>query len=140
MGLLQYKTARVYRGSSAVELAVVLLILMLITLGAVEYGWMFLKQEQIVNAARQAARLAATPDATNTTVTSEIATLMSSYGLSGSGYTTTLTPSNIATASVGSTVSVNIAISYSKIEVTHFTTLPLPSTLSATVAMEKEGP
>jgi len=134
------KRVRMDRGTSALELAVTLLLLMLITLGAVEYGWLFLKQEQIVNAARQAARLAATPDATNATVTSQITTLMSNYGLSGSGYTTTFTPANIATASTGSTVSVGISLIYSKIEITHFNTLPLPNTLSATVAMEKEGP
>lgn len=140
MSRYQTRLMRVYRGTSAVELAVTLLILMLITLGAVEYGWLFLKQEQVVNAARQAARIAATPDATNTTVTAEITTLMSNYGLASSGYTTTLTPSNIATATTGSTVSVGISLNYSKIGITHFTSLPLPSTLSATVAMEKEGP
>jgi len=133
------KRFRIRHGTAVLELAVVLIILMYLTLGAVEYGWLFLKQEQIANAARQAARLAATPSATNSSVTSEITTLMSGYGLASSGYTTTM-PSNVASVTTGNTLAVGISLSYSKIGITHFTMLPLPSTLSATVTMEKEGP
>jgi Flp pilus assembly protein TadG len=139
MSQCQKRPIRVYRGTSALEMSVVLLILMYITLGAVEYGWLFLKQEQITNAAREAARLAITPSATNSSVSAEIGTLMSSYGLANSGYTSSL-PSNVATVSVGSTLSVGISVTYSNIEITHFSMLPLPSTVSATVTMVKEGP
>jgi len=117
-----------------------MLLLLLVTLGAVEYSWLFLKQEQIANAARQAARLAATPDATNAMVTSEITTLMAQYGLSGSGYTTTFTPADVATAATGGTVEVQISVNYSKITITNFGMLPLPTTLSGIVTMIKEGP
>lgn len=140
MNVLKNRQTRFRQGTAVVEMSIVLLILMLLTLGAIEYGWMFLKQEQITNAARQAARLAATPDATNSTVSSEISTLMSGYSLGNSGYSTTFTPSNIATVSTGSTVAVNISVSYSRIGITNFRLLPLPSTLSASVTMIKEGP
>jgi Flp pilus assembly protein TadG len=127
------------RGTALVELAISLSLLLLITLGAVEYSWLFLKQEQITNAARQASRLASTPSATNATVTSQITTLMTSYGLTNSGYATTFTPGNIATAATGSNVTVKVAIPYNNLTLTHFSLLPLPTTISASVTMVKEG-
>lgn len=134
------RSVRRRRGTALVEMAISMLLLLLVTLGAVEYSWLFLKQEQIANAARQAARLAATPDATNAMVTSEITTLMAQYGLSGSGYTTTFTPADVATAATGGTVEVQISVNYSKITITNFGMLPLPTTLSGIVTMIKEGP
>jgi Flp pilus assembly protein TadG len=128
------------RGTALVEMAIVLLLLMLLTLGAIEYGWMFLKQEQLTNAARQASRLASTPDATTAQVTSQITTAMSSYGMGSTGYTTTLTPTNIGTATRGQTVTVKISVAYNKVGITNFSLLPMPTTLSATLSMEKEGP
>jgi Flp pilus assembly protein TadG len=128
------------RATALVEMALALLLLMLLTMGAVEYGWFFLKQQQITNAARQAARIASTADATNATVTSQVTTLMSSYGMGSSGYTTTLTPSDVSTAARGSSVSVKISVTYSKVTITNFSLLPMPATVSATVAMAKEGP
>lgn len=130
----------VRRGLALVEMTLVMFILTYITLGAVEYSWLFLKQEQVANAARQAARLAATPGATNTAVTNLITTLMSGYGLSGKYNTPVFTPSDVSTATTGSTVSVNISLSYGTISITkNATLLPMPSTMSATVTMEKEG-
>jgi len=129
------------RGTALVEMALALLLLMLLTLGAIEYGWLFLKQQQITNAARQAARLASTADATNATVNSQITTLMSSYGLGSSGYATTFSWANdVSTVARGTSVSVKISVTYSAITITNFKLLPLPTTLSATVAMQKEGP
>jgi Flp pilus assembly protein TadG len=127
------------RATVLVEMALALLLLMLLTMGAVEYGWFFLKQQQITNAARQAARVASTADATNATVTSQITTLMSSYGMGSSGYTTTFTPDPVSSVTRGNSVSVKISVQYSNITITNFKLLPLPTTVSATVAMEKEG-
>ncbi|MDB5301325.1 MAG: TadE family protein [Phycisphaerales bacterium] len=132
--------ARLRRGTALVEMAIVLLLLMLLTLGAIEYGWMFLKQEQITNAARQASRLACTPDATNAQVTTQISRLMSSYGMASSGYTTTLTPNDVSAAGRGETVTVQISVTYKKVGITNFALLPMPAKLSSAVVMEKEGP
>src|SRR5689334_5970001 len=106
------------RGSITVEAALLFPLVMLLTFGLIEYGWMFLKHQQVTNAARQAARLAALADSTNTQVTSQVSTMMSDYGLSGSGYSTTVTPSNVATAARGSIVSVTVSIPYANIDIT----------------------
>ena len=52
------------RGVAAVEMAVVLPLLLLVTFGLMEYGWLFLKAQQVANAARQGARYAALPSVT----------------------------------------------------------------------------
>ena len=52
------------RGAAIVEAAIVLPLIALLTLGAIELGWAILKSQQVTNTTRQAARLAARPDAT----------------------------------------------------------------------------
>ena len=123
------------RGTALVEMALVGMILIYLTLGGAEYAVIFLKKQQLLNAARQASRLASTPDATDSKVNSLINTLMTSYGMS-SGYTTTLSPTDVASVATGQTVSVQISINYTRIT----PIIPTPSTLTATVVMEKEGP
>ncbi|HEY8749613.1 MAG TPA: TadE family protein [Tepidisphaeraceae bacterium] len=127
------------RATALVEMALALLLLMLLTMGAVEYGWFFLKQQQITNAARQAARVACTADATNLTVKATVDSLMSSYGMGSTGYTQPYSPTNVSSAKIGDSVSVTVSVTYSKITITNFKLLPMPTTVSATVAMVKEG-
>ena len=127
------------RATTVVEMALAGMILVMLTMGVIEYGWLFLKQQQITNAARQAARIAATADATNTTVTASITSLMNSYGLGSSGYTTAFSPTDVSTASRGSAVSVTISITYSRITITRSSVLPAPTTITAQVSMQKEG-
>ena len=128
------------RGSLTVEAALLLPLIFMLTFGLIEYGWMFLKQQQITNTARQCARLGAMVDGTNAQVSSQIITMMNNYGLGSSGYSTTIAPGNLATAPRGSQISVTISVPYSNIDVTGFTLLPLPATISAKVSMQKEGP
>jgi Flp pilus assembly protein TadG len=125
---------------SVVEMALVLPMLVLVTFAVIEYAWMFLNQHQVTNAAREAARLASLPNATTSQVNSQISTLMTQYNLGSSGYTKTLTPSDVSTATRGQLVSVQISVPYSNIELTGFTLLPLPTNLNAKVSIEKEGP
>ena len=46
------------RGAAVVEAAIVLTLLILITLGIMGFGWLFLRVQQITNAARHGARIA----------------------------------------------------------------------------------
>jgi Flp pilus assembly protein TadG len=127
------------RGSLTVEAALLLPLLFMLTFGLMEYGWMFLKQQQITNTARQSARLAAMIDSASPDVTTQITSMMNGYGLGSSGYTMTITPANVTTAPRGTQVSVTISVPYSNIDVTGFTLLPMPTTVSAKVSMQKEG-
>jgi Flp pilus assembly protein TadG len=128
------------RGTALVEAALVLSVLMTITFGAIEYGWMFLKEEQVTDAARAAARVAAPPDATTAQATTLVTSMMSSAGMGSSGYTLTFTPTDISTVSPGSTFTVQVSVPYSNVTITHVTLVPVPTTISSTITMSKEGP
>ena len=131
------KRRRLRPGMAAVEAAIIFPLLLTLTFAMIEYGWMFLRQEQVVNTARQAARLASTPDATSAQVTSRIGTLMSGYGMGSSGYTATVSSVSVAT---GQTVSVTVSVPYANVQITGVNLFPTPSTISGSVSMEKEGP
>jgi Flp pilus assembly protein TadG len=127
------------RGTAVVEMAVVLPLLLILTLGTIEYGWMLLCLQEMTGVCEQAGRTAATPTATNAIVNTQIASLMAHWNLQSSGYTTTFSPSDVSTAATGNQVSVTISIPYNNIEITYFTLLPLPATISSSTVEIKQG-
>ena len=134
---------RARSGLATVEMALLLPILLVLTFAAVEYGWMFFKQQQITNVAREAARLGATPNATNATVTARVTQLMTDAGISQ--YTLTinpgvggLTPTNLFTVTVSADYP---PLSLTKMaDPSKIVYIPAPAQLTASVAMNKEGP
>ncbi len=60
------------RGAMAVEAALILPVLLLLTFGGIRWGWLYLKAQQITNAARVGVRIAIRPDATDADVTGAI--------------------------------------------------------------------
>lgn len=129
-----------YRGIAAVEAAIVFPLLLLLTLGVIEYGWMFLKAEQTTNAARNGARIAIRPGENNASVAAEIDLLMSDAGMGSSGYTITFTPANVTDPLLGETLKVQISVPWANIALMNIPLLPGPANISASVAMAKEGP
>jgi Flp pilus assembly protein TadG len=127
------------RGIALIELAIVLPLLMLITFGVMEYGWMFTTTAEVTNAARHGARLGVRPDADSAQVTADIDTFMDAAGLGDSGYEVTLTPAEVADLLPGETFTVLITVPYENVELTGFP-LPTPESLKAQVTMAKEGP
>jgi hypothetical protein len=68
------------RGAVSVELALVLPLMLLVTFGAIRYGWFFLKTQQITNAARYGARVAIRADASTEDVIDAVGALLGPYG------------------------------------------------------------
>ena len=129
-----------YRGTAVVEAALVFPILLLLTMGAIEYGWLFLKAQQITNTARQATRIAIRPDSTNDDVLTNITNLMTVAGMEGSGYAVNMTPEDITLLPVGEYVEVEITVPSASLVLIDAGFLPVPDNLRAAVAMTKEGP
>ena len=125
------------KGAMLVEAAILLPLLLLLTFGVIEYGWAFLKSQQITNAARQSARIAARPDATNAEVQATASALMDAAGISG--YQVTL-PADITQIPPGNPLTVKITVPYSDIELAGPPFVPMPTHLEASVTMAKEGP
>jgi len=119
---------------------VVFPLLLLLTMGAIEYGWLFLKVQHMTNAARQSARLAIRPDVETQEVLALIDLLMAEGGLADSGYVVNLTPGDIASLSAGDLLEVEIRVPSAGIVIIDASFLPVPQWLRATVTMTKEGP
>jgi Flp pilus assembly protein TadG len=123
------------RGAAMVEMAMVLPILLALTFGAIEYGWLFFKVAQINLAARQGVRTAVRPAADTTEVNTAIADVMNGAGMGSASYTVTVTDLGVA---VGQPVTVQIDVDYSTVRLTGF--VPGPSQLHGLATMAKEGP
>jgi Flp pilus assembly protein TadG len=117
-------------------MAITLPILFLVTLAAIEYGWMFLKAQEIANAARQGARVGATPDATAGDVTDAVGAVMASADLSG--YSTAISPG--VGIDSGETLTVTVSVPYAEVSLLGTPFIPTPESLSASTSMAKEGP
>jgi hypothetical protein len=115
---------------------------MLLTIGLLEDGWMFLKATQITNAARAGCRAGVRAYADNGDVNSAISTLMNQAGMGGSGYSTNLSPSDCEILDVGDSFTVTITVNYSVIRLLSGSVpgLPVPATLRGVCTMAKEGP
>ena len=128
------------RGLAAVEAAIVFPLLILLTLGVIEYGWMFLKAQQITNAARHAARVAVFPDSSNGSVLDEILAVMTLAEMESSGYSVTFTPPDVALIMVGDPLEVKIKVPWANIGMMNIALLPGPANIGAATTMSKEGP
>lgn len=125
------------RGLAAVEMALVAPLLFLLCFGMIEYGWLFLKAQQITNAARQGARVGATIDGTSADVNASINAVMAAANIAGHTVTITPAPDSLAT---GSTFTVTVTVPYASVQFIGIPFIPTPASLSAATAMAKEGP
>lgn len=102
-------------GGSAIELMLVTPILLMLSLGVVDYGYYFYLKNTLQGAAQAGARAAAPGSATNTSVNAVISNILTAAGMSSSNYTVTFSPTDVSTASVGSTVTVTITSSWANV-------------------------
>ena len=132
------KGMRRYRGAALAEAAIIMSLLMMVTLGAIEYGWLFLKAQEITNAARQAARVAILPDeGAPTRAATVITTLLGNAGLSDA--TVTWTWAAIPGDPVRQQVTVHVAVPTANHRIVNATFLPVPATIGCRVTMAREG-
>jgi Flp pilus assembly protein TadG len=128
-------------GILVVELAIVLPLILLLTFGVIEYGWLFLKAQQVTNAARQGARVGATPDATNVDVEAAVSTVLTASGMADSGYSLAYLPAgDVGDLESGSTFTVTVTVPYSSVRLVDIPFIPVPENLRASTSMAKEGP
>ena len=145
------------RGTTAVETAIVFPLLVLVTLGAIHYGWLFLKAQQITNAARMAVRMAVLPDATKLGVDNAVGDLFGPLKGNISDYTVTyyVTPIVEATGepdienraeivnlaqNSGDLITVWITVPRASVDFMNASLFPTPDELKASATMTKEGP
>ena len=126
------------RGAAAVEAALVMPILLLVTFGAIKYGWLFLRAQQITNAARYGARVAIRADAGEDEVRTAIANLMTAAGMGASGYGVTITYED-GVVEVGKGITVEVSVPSANIDIMNVPLFPDVGDIGASVTMAKEG-
>ena len=130
-------TDRKQQGLAVVEMTLILPFLLLLLLGGIEYGCLFLRSQQITNAARQGARAAILPGATEGEVLTLVESLMTHANMSDYTAGVTLgTPTPQGRATVEVWVQVPTA-SVAIVNAPGF--LPIPANLGASITMAVEG-
>src|SRR5580704_3520897 len=99
-------------GGSVLELALLLPALFMLSFGLVDYSYYFYLKSSFQAAASAAARAAIPSSATNTTVTNIVSNMMTASGIPSTNYTLSLSPSNIGTATQGTTLTVTISTTW----------------------------
>ena len=130
------------RGVVAIEAALVLPILILITLAGLQYGWLFLKQQEITNVVRHGVRYATRPNVNFAQAQGKMADMLTTLGLND--HVTEITvgwvPGGAAPPDgiVGDALYAKISIDGQGVDIIRF--LPSPAALTAYATMSKEGP
>jgi len=124
-------------GMASLEFVIILPIMLILTFGVMEFGWMLTKSGEIVNAAREGARAGAREGAGGAEMQAAVNARMSASGLGGSGYSTTVSPG----VNPGDPVTVQITVAYDgNLELIGFPLVPVPANLRAEATFSKEGP
>lgn len=124
------------RGAAVVEFAVVAPVFFLFVFGMIEYGRMVMVEQILTNAAREGARVGILDNSTTSDVDAAVNQYLTAANITGA--TITVTPSPPSSASYGSPVSVQVAVSFNNVS-----WLPSPfflggTTLSYTATMRRE--
>jgi Flp pilus assembly protein TadG len=127
-------------GLATVEMALVIMLLVVLVFGIIEYGWAFTRSGQVINATRNAVRLAVLPSVETEADWPAIETktrndLLAQRFKAGS---ISITHTNVD-VDRGQDVTVTIEVTPYE-SITGLRILPLPSKLHAQVTMAKEGP
>jgi Flp pilus assembly protein TadG len=139
------------RGAALLETVLVLLTLLLLTFGMIEYGWLFQKWGHVTNAARQGARVAARPSATVGTVNAAVTAAMNLGNIPGTSYDVNITSNGVAvtdlsTITPGEPIEVEVIVEYDDetdgiaLHAMPVELLPIPAQIKAKMVMVKEGP
>lgn len=127
------------RALAMVEVAFVLPLVLLLVFGILEYGWLFLRAQQITHAARHGARIGVTADATMEDVNGAIGSILKRARIAANDEPWTLTPPDPAVMATGDAFTVTVTIPYERIGL-GMPLVPVPGQLQASSTMAKEGP
>ena len=127
-------SARRRRGVAVVEMAVVLPLLLALLFGIIEFGWVFMIRQTVVNAAREGCRVAVLRTSTNDDVGDRVRAVMATLGYAeGTEWSFT------ATDVIAGVQNVTVSISLDAVSLTGGFILTGGSDMEGTCTMRKEG-
>ena len=131
------------RGASILEMALTLGILLSLSFGTVEFGHFFFVKNTIQGAAREGARVAITPTASNTDVSTAVNGALVAAGFKVADFTTTVkvngVVANCNTAVAGQTIEVNVQATWGTVGLRPLGVIGTSKTVLGAATMRKEG-
>ena len=124
---------------AALEFALVATPLLMLTIGLIDYGFIFLNAQQITQAARHGARAAALADSTNAKVNVAIDALLTDAGIAPSSVVRVITPGDVSTVTPGTAIKVELTVPTDQLVLINTSLIPVPLNLRAAASMAKEG-
>ena len=132
-------------GNAVLDMALIMPLLIMLTFGAVEYGFALYIKHSLQAAAREGARAAVVSGATATDVQTAVDSAMSAAGFVQAKYTRppTISPAGWATATAGTTITVSVNTTWGtagcKVLPNYLGGIPTTKTLTGSTTMRKEG-
>jgi hypothetical protein len=133
-------------GGSVLEAAIIVPVLVWLAFGMAEFSYFFFVKHTLEGAAREGARNAITPTATNTTVTAAANAQLTAAGGTGWGAvisfinpTTSSTITNISGLAAGTPIEVELSCTWSTVGVHPLGFIPGSKQVIGTCVMLKEG-
>lgn len=124
------------RGAALVEFALVAPIFLACVVGSIEIGRAIMVQESLTNASREGVRVGILDGALSTDVTTAVNNYLS--GVSITGASTTVTPTDPGTQPVGTQVTVSVSVPYSNVSWVPSPWFLKNQTLTATSSMARQ--
>lgn len=131
--MIQIRGKKLRRAGAVVEMAVVTPLLLTVIFGIIEYGWVFTIRQGLATAAREGARTASLPGATEDEIEERISIFMSPLGL------TTYKVKMTHATEEAPTETVRITIPYADVTLLGSYFGATDFDLGATCSMRKEG-
>jgi Flp pilus assembly protein TadG len=131
-----YLKSRRRRGLAVIEAAIFFPLLFLLLFGMIEYGWAFLKFQCINNAAREGVRVAVRDGATDAQWQDAVNNVLRDCSITN--YTRTLSPG--VGEPPGHQLTLDVTVNYADIDLGTISLFPVPTSLTGTATMVKEGP
>jgi Flp pilus assembly protein TadG len=136
-------TTRRRRGASILEMALTLTVLLNLTFGTIEFGYFFFVKNTVQSAAREGARAAIPPGASNTEVTAAVNSSLTAAGLNTANFTTTVkvntVVANASTAAPGQQVEVSVSGSWGTVGLRPLGLISSTKTVLGAASMRREG-
>ena len=137
------RTSRRRLGASILEMALTLMVLLNLTFGTIEFGYFFFVKNTVQAAAREGARAAIPPGASNTDVTAAVNGSLTAAGLRTSDFTTTVkvngVVANAGTAAPGQQVEVSVTGSWGTVGLRPLGLISSGKNVLGAASMRREG-
>ena len=137
------RTRRTRSGATILEMALTLAILLSLSFGTVEFGYFFFVKSTLQGAAREGARVAITPTAANSDVTTAVNRSLEAAGMNTANFTTTVkvngTVANCNTAAAGQPVEVSVQGNWGTVGLRPLGVIGTSKAVLGVATMRKEG-